>query len=247
MEIDRRSVLVILGGSLVLACKSSSDDASPADASSTDSCATIASETSGPYPDLDNMISNAAYERSSIAEDQTGTALKFTLSILDSGNACAPIAGALVMVWHCNKDGVYSEYSNSMNAGSTTTTFLRGWQTSDANGDVTFTTIYPGWYSPRATHIHVEVYNPSDLTTPIKTTQFGFPDDANTAVQSQSTYKSGQTNTTTNDTDQVFGGTVTATGDGDGGGDVNQVASVSGDVTAGYTAALDIGLTGYAA
>ena len=36
-------------------------------------------------------------------------------------------------------------------------TFLRGIQTTNANGEVVFTTIYPGWYQGRATHIHVEV------------------------------------------------------------------------------------------
>jgi hypothetical protein len=39
----------------------------------------------------------------------------------------------------------------------TAQTFLRGIQTTNSDGNVTFTTIYPGWYQGRATHIHVEV------------------------------------------------------------------------------------------
>jgi protocatechuate 3,4-dioxygenase beta subunit len=49
-------------------------------------------------------------------------------------------------------------------------------------GTVKFTTSYPGWYSGRVTHIHVMVHNPSNLTTPVKTTQFVFPDNINTSV-----------------------------------------------------------------
>ena len=257
-SVTRRDWLGMVGGAAALvactkvdgnsvdAAGTTADATTDAASGSDDTCATIASETSGPYPDLDDMIANTTYERSSIAETETGTALTFTLAILDSANACAPIAGARVIVWHCNKDGVYSEYNNNMNAGSTTATYLRGWQTSDASGNVTFTTVFPGWYSPRATHIHVEVYAPGDLTTPKKTTQFGFPDAINTAVQSQATYKSGQANTTTNDTDQVFGGTETATGDGDGGGHEHQIATVTGDVASGYVATLDVAFTGYA-
>ena len=253
--LDRREAIATVGfgllGSVLLAACSDSNTASTDGGTTTDSgsgtCSTIASETGGPYPDIDGMISNTTYQRSNIAETQTGTALTFTLTLLDSGNSCAAIAGARVMVWHCNKDGVYSEYNNSMNAGDTSATYGRGWQISGSSGTVTFTTIYPGWYSPRATHIHVEIYNPNNLTTPIKTTQFGFPDAINTAVQSQSTYKSGQTNSTTNDTDQVFGGTTTSTGDGDGGGHAHQIATVSGSNSAGYTASLDLAFTGYSA
>ena len=66
-----------------------------------------------------------------------------TLTVVDAANGCAPIAGAHVEIWHCDADGVYSEYANGMNPGSTSSTYLRGVQTTDASGKVTFTTIYP--------------------------------------------------------------------------------------------------------
>ncbi len=58
-------------------------------------------------------------------------------------------------------------------------------QVTGSDGTVTFTTIYPGWYTPRVTHIHLMVYNPSDLTTPVKTTQLCLPDAINETVYGQ--------------------------------------------------------------
>lgn len=211
---------------------------SGAGGSGTTDCHVIPDETSGPYPDTKGMISNPAFFRSDIREDRTGLPLTLTLTILDA-TGCAPLANANVEVWHCDADGIYSEYSSGMNAGSTTTTYLRGVQTTDADGKVTFTTIFPGWYSPRATHIHVQVYSG---TTMKKTTQIGFTDAVNAAVYATSLYKQGQ-NTTTNDTDQVWGN---AAGMGtDGGGHDYQIASVTGDATAGYAASIAVAINGY--
>jgi protocatechuate 3,4-dioxygenase beta subunit len=72
-------------------------------------------------------------------------------------NGCAPVANANVEVWQCDASGNYSEYSQPGFNG-TGQTFLRGVQTTDANGQATFTTIYPGWYAGRATHMHVEIF-----------------------------------------------------------------------------------------
>src|SRR5262249_18744591 len=64
-----------------------------------------------------------------------------------------------------------------------TSTFLRGIQVTDPRGQVTFTSIVPGWYSPRVTHIHVKVHQDGDIGTTyengstIHTTQLLFPDD----------------------------------------------------------------------
>ncbi len=132
-----------------------------------------------PFPDTKGMIGDPAFHRSDIRENRAGVLLTVTLTIVDVGNGCAPIAGAQVQIWHCDAGGVYSEYANAMNAGSTTTTYLRGVQVTDAAGRVTFTTIYPGWYTPRATHVHVQIYNGTVLK---KTTQLGFPDAVNATV-----------------------------------------------------------------
>jgi protocatechuate 3,4-dioxygenase beta subunit len=261
--LDRRDALAALGALGLFGCaaaKASAEvddgggtgregDASPTTTDASDAatatdggeCVEIPDETGGPYPDVDGMISNTKYDRSDITEGKTGTPLTLTLQVLDVAKACAPIVGARVIIWHCDANGVYSEYANSMNSdtaqndvGSTTTTYLRGWQVTDATGTVTFKTIFPGWYTPRVTHIHVMVYNPDDLTTPVKTTQFTFPQAMiETAYDQASLYPKGQ-NATTVATDMVFAGS-----------DEHLVAAVTGSSSSGYAATLPIGLTTY--
>ncbi len=216
-------------------------DAATASSEDGGECVEIPDETGGPYPDVDGMISNTTYQRVDITEGLTGTPLSLSMQVLEVSNGCAPVVGARVIIWHCDANGVYSEYATSMNSdpaqedvGSTTTTYLRGWQVTDSTGTVKFTTIFPGWYTPRVTHIHVMVYNPSDLTKPVKTTQFTFADSVITAVYGQATlYPKGQ-NSTTVATDMVFGGS-----------DENLVAAITGSTSAGFVASIPIGLASY--
>lgn len=213
-----------------------SDPTSDADTSS-DTCVEIPDETAGPYPDTMDMINNADFERADVREDRTGTDLTLRFTVLDQADGCSPLVGHKLMIWHCDKDGIYSEYANNTNAGSTTSTYLRGWQVTDSNGQVEFQTIYPGWYIPRATHVHIQLYD-TDGSTLLKTTQIGFEDSLNAEVYDQTDlYTKGQ-NGTTNDSDQVWGlsgGTGT-----DGGGHDYQIATVSGTVDSGLTATIDI-------
>ena len=91
---------------------------------------------------------------------------------------CKPLAGAKVLIWHSNTEGHYSGVKNVMlNADGTAQdqvldftdeTFCRGMQTSDDQGRVQFVTAFPGWYFPRATHIHLKVLpagNSEEATT----------------------------------------------------------------------------------
>jgi len=122
------------------------------------SCTITATETQGPYPLL-AILSNTAMVRSDIRDSKTGVPLTVTLTLLDSSEGCAPVVGAAVYIWHCDKDGLYSGYSVANNAGQAGLSYLRGLQVTDGNGQVTFTTIYPGWYAGRITHITTaEVY-----------------------------------------------------------------------------------------
>lgn len=88
---------------------------------------------------------------SAVAE---GVPLTFTLTLLDNSNGCIPLAGAAVYAWHCDRDGKYSMYDS----GLANESYLRGVQKADANGQVTFTSIFPGAYSGRWPHIHFEVF-----------------------------------------------------------------------------------------
>jgi hypothetical protein len=66
---------------------------------------------------------------------------------------CEPMQNVRVHIWHCDKDGLYSGYQTQQGL-----TYLRGWQMADANGEVEFITILPGWYPGRVCHIHFQVY-----------------------------------------------------------------------------------------
>ncbi|NUO02267.1 MAG: T9SS type A sorting domain-containing protein [Saprospiraceae bacterium] len=136
------------------------------------SCTLIPSETTGPYPlDLSN---NAAMFRQDIRESQAGALTKVTLKII-STNDCEPIQNARVDLWHCNAYGYYSGYTTSGQNGSINyagQTWLRGIQMTDANGEVAFTTIFPGWYSGRVTHMHFQIFLSSVLQA---TSQLTFP------------------------------------------------------------------------
>ena len=123
--------------------------------SGTDSCTLIPTETAGPFP-LD-LTANTAFFRQDIRENKTGVQLNLKLKIIGNGN-CLPMENLRVNIWHCDKDGLYSGYSQNNNQGQAGLTYLRGYQYTDANGEVDFVTIFPGWYTGRICHIHFQVY-----------------------------------------------------------------------------------------
>jgi protocatechuate 3,4-dioxygenase beta subunit len=231
-KLDRRQALAALGAgvSAAVAACSSSSPASP-DATSTTTtttnnaaCVVSPAETRGPYPDTVGMISNAAFYRRDITEGRSGLPLTLTLTVVNVNNACAAVSGVQVEIWQCDAGGTYSEYGSG--AGQT---FLRGVQTTDANGQVTFATIYPGWYAGRATHIHVDVYRSGTI---VKTTQIAFPEDVTRAVYASGVYASKGQNSTTNAGDMVFSD-----------GTTGEMATISGNTTSGYTATLQVGIS----
>jgi protocatechuate 3,4-dioxygenase beta subunit len=232
-KLDRRQALAVLGatvGAAVAACGSSptSPDATSTTTTPTtsgnSSCVVSPPETRGPYPDTVGMINNAAFYRRDIIEGRSGLPLTLTLTVVNVNNACAAVSGVQVEIWQCDAGGTYSEYGAG--AGQT---FLRGVQTTDANGQVTFATIYPGWYAGRATHIHVDVYRSGTI---VKTTQIAFPEDVSRTVYASGVYASKGQNSTTNAGDNVFSD-----------GTTGEMATLSGNVSSGYTATLQVGIS----
>lgn len=194
-------------------------------------CHTIPSETSGPYPDKTGMFDNPAFYRQDVTEGKPGLPLTVTFTVVNVNDGCSAIADAIVEIWHCDKDGVYSEYGGQPNVPDQTgTTFCRGLQKTDASGKATFTTIYPGWYPGRVTHIHLEVYVGGKTK---KVSQMAFPDDVNTEAYNSPLYTAKGQNPTKNADDGVFAD-----------GDEYQVAELAGDTTSGYTATLVLGVAG---
>ncbi|WP_337040881.1 dioxygenase family protein [Emticicia sp. 17c] len=232
---DRKDFLKRGLGSLAIvpfftACKDA-EDVSPDTSTTTGStntsntsgsCTITATETEGPFPTKvpGSLVQN------DITSDRTGTKLTVKITIQNKNNSCAALANALVDIWHCDANGNYSEYGGTgmQSTNYTSVHFLRGRQTTDANGLVTFTTIYPGWYSGRATHIHVHVYNSSGKS--LLVTQIAFPEDTSKVVYAQGVYASHGQADTTNARDNVFG-------DGVG----TEMSTITGSVSAGYVLA----------
>ena len=183
------------------------------------SCSVTNSETEGPFP----TKSPASYATTNIVSDRQGTPLTIKVYIRNVNASCAVIKGAIVDIWHCDAAGNYSQYGGTQmqSTNYTSVNFLRGRQTTDTNGMAAWTSIYPGWYSGRAPHIHVHVYNSSG--TSLLVTQIAFPEDVSKVVYSQGVYASKGQADTTNARDNVFGDGVT-----------NEMSTVTGSVSAGY-------------
>jgi protocatechuate 3,4-dioxygenase beta subunit len=182
-------------------------------------CTSTASETAGPFP----TKSPASYVLTDITSDRPGTKLTVKITIQNKSNSCEGLSGALVDIWHCDAAGSYSEYGGSgmQSINYTNVHFLRGRQTTDTNGVVNFVSIYPGWYSGRAPHIHVHVYDASGKS--LLVTQIAFPEDLSKVVYAQGVYASHGQADTTNARDNVFGDGVST-----------ELATVTGSASAGY-------------
>lgn len=214
---------------LFTAC-SSDDDLMPIDelvneGGTNNDCLTTASETAGPFPIKDP----ASLERMNIIGDRTGVDLDIEITILNGNESCAPLVGVVVDIWHCDKDGYYSEYGGTQmqQVDYSNKHFLRGRQVADANGKVAFTSIFPGWYQSRATHIHVHVFD--DNGNSLLVTQIAFPEGANSAVvqvnaASEYGYSKGMNGYTYNAKDNVFSDGV-----------ITEMCSISGSISAGFS------------
>jgi protocatechuate 3,4-dioxygenase beta subunit len=130
--------------------------------------------------------------------------LALVLSEVASTGACTPLANALVDVWHCDALGVYSDVAQQQTTGHQ---FLRGYQVSDADGRVQFTTIYPGWYSGRAVHVHFKVRTNASRPSGLEFTSQMFFDEALTdIVHAQAPYDTKGRRDTTLTSDGIFQG-----------------------------------------
>jgi len=191
------------------------------------SCIVRPALTEGPY------FVDEKLNRSDIRSDPTDGAIKpglplhITLNVSSiSGSACTALSGATVDVWHCDAAGVYSDV-NDPGFSTKGKKFLRGYQTTDANGQVQFTTIYPGWYSGRAVHIHFKIRTASghDFTS-----QWFFDDSLSDQVFAAVPYAARGARDTRNSNDGIF----------NGGG--QQLVLALTPANGGYTTSFDIGL-----
>ncbi len=132
---------------------------------------------------------NEMLNRSAITEDRKGISLTILFTVEDKN--CSPIKDAVVDIWHCDAAGKYSDESSE---GTLEQKWLRGYQSTDVNGKCSFTTIFPGWYNGRLTHIHGKVKVGS---TTKQTTNFFIPKNVEQAVYATALYAGKGQNPTT--------------------------------------------------
>lgn len=237
---------------LLAACTSADAAADAAADPSGGKCPVPAPETAGPFPADGtrasgrslNALALAGFVRSDIRTSvggATGTAagvpLTLKLRVVNAQAACAPLAGHAVYVWQCTADGLYSMYSD----GATGENFLRGVQVADAQGELSFTTVFPGCYPGRWPHVHFEVYRSAAVATGLPAgdwqlvSQLALPESACRMVYAQPGYGDSlrYLNRLSLASDMVFRD-----------GHATQLATVTGDLTRGLTATLTIGLAG---
>ncbi len=252
-QLHRRRVLQLLGGAGFVALAGCSSkirsDAATATTSSASSGSTTAAtatgtipeETAGPFPGDGsngvNVLSQDGVVRRDIRSSfgtASGTAegvpstIKFSLVDAATGGA---LAGAAVYVWHCDREGRYSMYSD----GATDQNYLRGVQETGADGVATFTSIYPACYSGRWPHIHFEVYPTlADATTArnvMATSQIALTADVCNAVYATDGYDQSESNLSQVSlaSDMVFSDGVEL-----------ETPSASGSIVTGYEIALPV-------
>jgi protocatechuate 3,4-dioxygenase beta subunit len=252
----RRTLFRAFGlGAATLGLAACGDDSTSTTSTSSSAAASgeIPGETAGPYPG-DGSNGPDVLEQSGIVRKDirssfsgaSGTAegvpMTLDLTIKDLANGGKAFTGVAVYVWHCDREGRYSLYSDGVSGEN----YLRGVQIADSAGKVTFTSIFPACYSGRWPHVHFEVYpdqaSITDSTKTIATSQLALPKEICEKVYARSGYEASVSNLAqvSLDNDNVFGDDSAA----------KQLATVTGDVGSGsgsgsgsgYTVSLVVGV-----
>ncbi|WP_439377909.1 intradiol ring-cleavage dioxygenase [Amycolatopsis lexingtonensis] len=247
--LSRRRALRFLGlgaaGAMLTACGTSATTTAATSTAAASASGEIPDETAGPYPgDGSNgpdVLEQSGVVRSDIRSSfgtGSGTAegvpMTLELVVADLAKGGSPFAGVAVYVWHCDREGRYSLYSQ----GVQNENYLRGVQLADADGRVRYTSVFPACYDGRWPHIHFEVYPDqaaiADSTKAIATSQVALPQNACEAVYAQPGYEASVSNLrkVSLSSDNVFGDDSGAL----------QLGTVTGDVTSGYTVTLKVGV-----
>ena len=222
-KMDRREAIGVIGvgsAALAIGCATEPASANAAGVQTTSTnaaCAVTPTETVGPFPSRVDLF------RSDIREGKSGAVLTLTVRVVNVSAACSGVPNANVEIWQCDAAGNYSEYGSQ-----TGQRYLRGIQTSNAAGEVTFTTIYPGWYRGRATHIHVEVTMGGVSK---KVTQMAFPESVSNAVHASGAYAPRGSNPLSNAADGIFADSLPS-----------ELVTPVGDLGKGYSVRFQVGI-----
>ncbi len=188
-----------VGGTAAMAMKASYPD--PFARGGGSSCDLTCQATEGP-------CTADTTEREDVSESLAGLPVRLVLRVVN--DACAPVAGARLQIWHTQRSGVYSgktpsgSFCYGKDPEAENHLYFRGYQTTDEDGVVAFDTCFPGWYSSRAPHIHFQIRIGEDLYL---TSQFVFADDLCAEIyRAHPDYREFGLPDTTLATDTVLGG-----------------------------------------
>jgi len=249
--LSRREVLSLLGGTALIAACAPATLSPSATATSAGTAAATAAPAASNVVALPSCVVRPALtegpyfvdeklNRSDIRSDPSTNAVKpgvtlaltFVVSKV-SGSSCAALANATVDAWHCDALGAYSDVRDPSVGSTKGSRFLRGYQTTDANGKAAFTTIWPGWYQGRAVHVHFKIRataangQVSDFTS-----QLFFDETLNDQIFAQApSSQRGASSRLRNERDGIFQGS---------GGKLTLAPTKAAD---GYAATFDVGLT----
>lgn len=216
--LSRREVLKLLGittATLLVGCApeaSSTLEPTSAPAQTTSAsttgdlpaCVVRPEMTEGPYYVDEDLNRSDVRSDPGTGEVKEGALLTLTFNVSQvSDGSCSSLEGAKVEIWHCDAEGVYSDVSDP-GFNTEGEKFLRGYQVTDENGQATFVTIYPGWYSGRTVHIHFKVHEGTSDQSAVFTSQLFFDDSLSDQVLAQEPYASKGQRDTLNSTDRIF-------------------------------------------
>lgn len=237
------AALVPLAGCLDRGVGSTDESDAGTTTTTTATCEEIPTETAGPYPGDGTNGANALALSGIVRSDlrtsigtasgtATGIELEMTITLV-SADTCEPLVGYAIYLWHCTQGGAYSMYSGAAQAEN----YLRGVQVTDENGQVTFTTIFPGCYSGRWPHIHFEVFSSlasaTSGTNKVAVSQIAMPKATCDVVYATSGYSASVSNLaqTSLSSDNVFGD-----------GSALQVATIEGSVSSFFAGSLTVAI-----
>ena len=192
---SRREVLGFIGGTAAVSLvgclrrQSASVEATPT--VTTPHCVVKPEQTEGPYFVDEKLNRFDIRADPSDGSVKPGVPLRLVFQVSQSDHACTPLSGAIVDVWHCDAQGIYSDV-NERRFNTVGKKFLRGYQVTDANGVAQFMTIYPGYYPGRAVHIHFKIRTNSASQQGYEfTSQLYFDDALTDQIYAQPAYTKG--------------------------------------------------------
>lgn len=190
--LGRRGLFGLVGGvgaASLVACGAEDRPSTGTPKASTSGPGEIPEETAGPFPADGSNGVNVLTESGVVRQDirssfgsasgvAEGVPMTIRLKVYDlDGTSVAPLAGAAVYLWHCDREGRYSMYDGEIAEEN----YLRGVQQADAEGALEFLSVFPATYPGRWPHLHFEVYPTLDDATAaankLRTSQIALPEE----------------------------------------------------------------------